>query len=108
MLRRLQHDREHAVELIEMFLDVFPEMLDEIRSAVDLQDACRLRESAHRFWGALSQVHAPAASAAALQLEYDGRDALIHYADAHLDRLNSEVSRLCSLLESLVANNLED
>lgn len=102
MLRRLQDDQEHVVELLEMFLDIYPEMLAEVRDAVDLRDANRLRESAHRFAGALSQIHAPAASEAARRLEQDGRQATVEHTAAHLDRLEAEVDQLGALLESLL------
>jgi HPt (histidine-containing phosphotransfer) domain-containing protein len=102
MLRRMHDDHEFVVELLEMFLDVFPEMLAEVRNAVDLRDSGRLRESAHRLVGALSQIHAPAASEAARLLENDGRHGQVLHTTPHFDRLQSEVERLCTLLESLL------
>jgi two-component system sensor histidine kinase/response regulator len=89
-------------DLVTLFLEGVPGMLERIRMAIDDHDAARLNDAAHELKGSASHFAATATVEAAGRLEAMGRDNnLIHAADAS-SILESELDRLQSALSALV------
>src|ERR1700693_4562712 len=66
-------DSDLLREVIELFLDDYPQALESIRSAVAAQDATALEHQAHSLKGSVSTFGARRAFEAALALEKQGR-----------------------------------
>jgi two-component system sensor histidine kinase/response regulator len=82
LLARVDGDMGFLRELIALFLDDCPKMLARIRDAIGHHDAEALRSAAHALKGSVANFSAPAAVAAALNLETLGREARLAEAEA--------------------------
>lgn len=67
-------DRQLLHELVELFLQECPNWLRELRRTLAEEDTMALRRLAHKLKGALGSFGAQAASAAAGQVEMQGRE----------------------------------
>jgi len=56
-------------KLVDLFADYYPELLDDLRDAIQADDATRVQEIAQRLKGAVSTFHARDAYRTALELE---------------------------------------
>src|SRR5882762_4989073 len=72
-LSRVGGDADLLREVIELFLDDYPQTLENIRSAVAAQDPTALEHQAHSLKGSVSTFGARRAFEAALALEKLGR-----------------------------------
>jgi HPt (histidine-containing phosphotransfer) domain-containing protein len=80
-------------ELLVLFAEDCPRMLDEIRRAIDTRDASELRHAAHALKGSVANFAAPRAVAAALALELMGREGDLTDAERGFRRLKDELDR---------------
>jgi CheY-like chemotaxis protein len=99
LLKRLDGDSDLLKELIGIFLEDCPKVLQEIREAVARGDAGSVERSAHHAKGSLGNLNAKKATEAAQQLEEMGRDSRLMDSKAALETLEIEVA---SLTERLV------
>jgi len=97
-LRRVDGDRELLREVVQLFSEACTEMLDDIDSAIENQDARRLRQSAHTLKGEASNFGATATVVAASQLEMMGRDEDFTQACAAYTELENALARLIPAL----------
>jgi CheY-like chemotaxis protein len=74
LLERVEGDQELLTEMIHLFKDDVPNLLAAMRNALEQGDMTVLERSAHSLKGALSNLSARAAAAAALQLEKDANN----------------------------------
>ena len=102
-LARVNNELDHVLELIELFLTIYPESLQGIEAAVRQQDAQAIREKAHQFKGALKFIHADAATGAAQKLEQLGRTHQTDQATAAFSELVSQIEELARELRSYLA-----
>jgi CheY-like chemotaxis protein len=101
LFARVDGDRGFLRELIALFLDDCPKMLSRIRDAIDRGDAETLRSAAHALKGSVGNFAAPAAMAAALNLETLGREARLAEADAGYRELEKQIERVEAALREL-------
>ena len=73
-LRHVNGDKDLLKELLQLFAVECPQLLTEIRNAINHSDAVLLRRAAHTLKGSISNFGAPAVVAAAQRLENLGRD----------------------------------
>jgi CheY-like chemotaxis protein len=90
----VQGDEALLAEIISIFLEESPAMLDAVRSALDAGDAARLRISAHTLKGAVVHFGAAAAVSAAAKVESAARDQDLATAAADCRSLEIELERL--------------
>jgi two-component system sensor histidine kinase/response regulator len=102
LLKAFDQDWEFFSEAVDMFIEDYPAMVEEIRSAITDTDAERLRRQAHALKGMLGNFQATNAVTAAKSLEEMGRDRCLDNAGAAVGRLAAEVERLRAALENLV------
>jgi HPt (histidine-containing phosphotransfer) domain-containing protein len=102
-LERVGGDEELFREIIGIFLEEYPSLVDSIRDAVRKQDAHALERSAHSLKGSVSNFGAPSATQAAFELEVMGRKGEIHSAPAIFERLEHELVTLHHALNNLQA-----
>ena len=101
VLERMGGDEELMREIIGIFLEEYPSLLEGIHDAVRKQDGRALECFAHNLKGSVSNFGAPLATQAALELEQMGRKGDIQRAPAAAALLERELSSVRSALQSL-------
>jgi two-component system sensor histidine kinase/response regulator len=102
VLERVDNDQELLKEIIELFLDDCPRLMEDIRAAVHARDAFALRHAAHTLKGSVGNFAAQTAFETARVLEFMGTDNDFAGATEALARLDQIISRLCPALTNLV------
>ena len=93
-LARVNNELDQVLDLLELFLDIYPDSLRRIEAAVQQQNADAIRETAHQFKGSLQFIHAEPAVAAAQRLEQIGRK---HQADEAAEAFDDLVGQIKEL-----------
>ena len=94
MLERLGGDTELMTDVLGVFLEECPRMMQEIRAAVDQGDPLSVRRAAHSIKGALLNISAAPAAAEATQLERLGNEERLDETAEVLGHLQVEIERL--------------
>jgi HPt (histidine-containing phosphotransfer) domain-containing protein len=97
---RVEGDVELLREIIALFLEDSPRLIEDVRAAVAAGDAAGLKRAAHTLKGAAANFGAAPVVAVALELELMGRTGNLSGAAPARDRL--EVA-LCALGAALAA-----
>jgi HPt (histidine-containing phosphotransfer) domain-containing protein len=98
----VDEDPEFLGSLVDTFLRDCTAYMDDIRTAVEEDDAEALRREAHGLKGASGNMQAEATEVAARRLEDIGRSGDLEQAPEALRELEEEVDRLIPALEALV------
>lgn len=98
----VDNDSAFLKRLIETFLDDCEAYLVALRTAVKEEDPATLQKEAHGLKGAVANLKAEPAQEAARRLEEIGRSGAMEEADRSLDRLETEIDRLRSVLAEMV------
>ncbi len=101
LLAHVDGDTSLLAELVKIFEDELPRLLAALRQAAAEGDARALERAAHTLKGTLSSLAAPAATAAARQLELVGRAGDLARAREACAALEREIARLKPLLVGL-------
>jgi CheY-like chemotaxis protein/HPt (histidine-containing phosphotransfer) domain-containing protein len=101
LMDRVEGDRELLAEMIALFVDDVPRLMDTMRSALRQGDMTVLERSAHSLKGAASNLSANLTSAAASQLEKNAKNGDVEASKASLTSLEGPVERLLPLLADL-------
>ncbi len=89
-------------ELIGLFLDSCPGLLQEIRDAAAAGDPTRVKRAAHTIKGSVGYFSAPAAVVAAQQVERMGRDNDLTGLEEAYRTLEAEIEHLRPILTTFV------
>jgi HPt (histidine-containing phosphotransfer) domain-containing protein len=100
LLARVGGDTEIARELVRLFINECPRMLEAVRNSVASRSAQEIRRSAHLLKGSVCNFTETGAASAALELEYIGREDRVDDAPAALARLEQELQALLPQLEA--------
>jgi CheY-like chemotaxis protein/nitrogen-specific signal transduction histidine kinase len=106
-LKRVDGDEGLLRELVELFLDDGPRVLQELRDALAAGDAARVRRAAHTLKSSAGTFGAADAGAAAERLEILARTGDLSGAPAAAAALEEQLGRLLSALRELVAKPAE-
>jgi PAS domain S-box-containing protein len=101
-LAGLGDDVELARKLVQIFIDQSPLLMDQIRKAIDEQDATALRRAAHALKGTISNFPIGPARGVAATMEGIGYDGDLEAARQTLPLLEREVERLRTVLPAIV------
>jgi HPt (histidine-containing phosphotransfer) domain-containing protein len=104
LLQNVDDDQELLVEVLSLFRQSAPDIIDGIRSATHSQDADALHRGAHQLRGALANLGAKAASAAAERLERIGSRREMATAPKAFASLEREMEKLETELEKLLSS----
>ena len=104
MLERLGGDTELLDDVLKVFLEECPKMLEQVRGAVDADDPTLVRRAAHSMKGALLNISAAPAAAEASQLELLGSEERLAEGAPVLERLQQEIERLQQVLAEQTAD----
>ena len=94
--------REVLREVIEVYLDRYPLMVDEVRRAVAFRDTALLGRTAHTLKGAVCTFGVGAVTEAAAALERAGKCGDLSRIDEMYARLDIEVDQLRTELQNLL------
>jgi HPt (histidine-containing phosphotransfer) domain-containing protein len=97
----LEGDKVLAREIIEMFLQEYPKLLENVRQAAGQHDASALARAAHTLKGSVGDVSALQAFDAARTLEEMARKGELEAADTTLKALETAVDALVHELRAL-------
>jgi CheY-like chemotaxis protein len=98
LLARVENDMDLMAEMIQLFLDSSPRLLEEINGGVNRGDCQTIERAAHALKGAMQSIGAAPAARAALHLEESGRCNHLEDVDVALAELKNEFQRLQSAL----------
>lgn len=98
---RVDDDMELLQELIEIFLEDYPQLMSDIHSAIQSGDAEALKSSAHTLKGSVSNFCAQSAVDAALKLEIAGGNKDLSSAEEDFITLQSSMGEVSIALEEL-------
>ena len=99
-LERVAGDEETLVELVEIFLEQWPQMMDEIEQGVARADHTTLRRAAHTLKGSAAIFGAERVTSVSETLSDMGKKQQLDGADEALRKLQDEMDRLVPELES--------
>ncbi len=105
LIDNVDGDPELLEEIVDLFFESSVEILDTIQAAVMKADAESLNASAHQLKGALANVGAKAATAAASELEQLGRAGTMTGLETAWESLETEMNRLEPELQELVRSH---
>ncbi|TAK12983.1 MAG: sensor histidine kinase, partial [Acidobacteria bacterium] len=100
LVERLGGDREILREVVTIFRHSTPDLIEEIRTAIDGRDLTRLRSAAHTLKGAAGNLSAKRVAALALELESASRASDIALAAHYFPRLAAETEELLTILST--------
>lgn len=95
------NDVEFLTELIDLFVALAPEQMQEIRQAIDNKDAELLGEVAHGYKGAVGNYTQVGPYSLLQSLENDGKSADLEGSSAKFLSLEREMEALLAELETL-------
>ena len=100
-LSRVGGDSDLLREVVGLFLDDYPQAIDQIRSAVASRDASAIEHHAHSLKGSVSTFGAGRAFEAALALEKQGRSKNLGGVENQLCQLENALEALLPELQAL-------
>ena len=102
-LQNADGSEELLLELAGVFIDECPEMMRQIRAAIDTSDASALQLAAHSLKGSTRIFAATAATDTALRLEAMGAETRLQDAEGAWSALMPEIERLTMALAERIA-----
>jgi HPt (histidine-containing phosphotransfer) domain-containing protein len=99
---RVDGDPELLRDLMAVFEEEFPAMLESLEQAIQNGDATGLERAAHKIKGSMLQFSGHGAAAAALQLEELGRNGTVAGAGIPLQQLKQETEVLVKTLHTMI------
>ncbi len=102
-LQKLGGNEELLVEIIDLYLDDFPKVMERLSTALAEGDAEGVWKAAHRLKGSVGSLSAQPAFEAARDLETVGREGDLEEAAIVFERLEHELERLAGALTALRA-----
>jgi HPt (histidine-containing phosphotransfer) domain-containing protein len=94
LMSRVDNDPQLLRDLVDLFLEECPRLVDEIRVALDSKDAKALQRGAHSLKGSTTNLAAKMTSEAALKLERLAQAGDLAHAESVLQELERQLARL--------------
>ncbi|MCR9230482.1 Hpt domain-containing protein [Gimesia chilikensis] len=95
------NDVEFLTELIDLFVALAPEQMQDIRQAIDSNDAGLLAEVAHAYKGTVGNYTQTGPYPLLQSLENDGKSADLQASQSKFQTLEQEINALLTELETL-------
>lgn len=109
LLERFGGNRSRVGRFAQDFTKLCPEMLSDIKNAIQQKDALRLKFSAHKFKGAISVFTCGTAHHLAQELEEMGSGGDLSHAENTYNHLNLAIERLQKELKTyMISSSSED
>ena len=100
-LEKVGGDMEIFREIIEVFLESYPDQLREIRRAIDDRDPGLVERTSHTLKGSVGTFAAKKAYETALRLEIIGREGRLEEAPREYSKLEQELNELDAALKEI-------
>ena len=104
LLSRVGGEAEIARELVRLFINECPRMMEAVRTSVASRSAQEIRRAAHLIKGSVCNFTETGAATAALELECIGREERLDDAARGLARLEQEIETLLPQLQAFEAS----
>jgi PAS domain S-box-containing protein len=101
LLARFEGEADLLRDVVKLFMDDCPKLMDGIRGAVERNDAHGLERAAHKLKGSVANFSARASFDAALSLETIGREGHLEKARETLAALDKSIEELKPVLTNL-------
>jgi len=101
LMSRVDGDAQLLSDLVDLFLEEYPHLLEEIRTAIKKEDVKGVERGAHGLKGSTSNLTAKRAADAALKLERLAREGGLLGAEDSLRELEFQLVRLQPALLAL-------
>ncbi len=102
LIQSFENDHRLFEELVEIFVNDYPQMLSTLRNTLKISDANTLSRTAHSLKGMLRNFQAETAAETAYALEKIGRDGALDGADQMVDSLAEQLDDVARKLKQLV------
>ena len=102
LLKSFENDHDLFGELVDIFINDYPQMLDTLRNTLKSSDAKTLTRTAHSLKGMLRNFQAENAADTAYTLEQMGRNGILADADQIVDSLADQLEQVAQKLQQLV------
>jgi HPt (histidine-containing phosphotransfer) domain-containing protein len=96
----MEGDRDLLSEIVQLFVSECPRTSDDLRQALEAQDAHVLERVAHTLKGSAANISATGLCQAALSLEMQARSGDLRDAPRQVDTIEEELDRLLVELEA--------
>ena len=101
LLERLGGDPDLLIEIVGIYLEDGPRLLDDMRQAIARRDGQSLANAAHQYKGTALNLSAEPAAGVAAQLEQIGRSSNLNGVEEVLEHMEQEAAALTSALVRL-------
>jgi CheY-like chemotaxis protein/HPt (histidine-containing phosphotransfer) domain-containing protein len=102
LIRSFENDQELFQELVEIFLNDSPQMLNTLRDSLKSTDAKTFKRTAHSLKGMLRNFQAESAAETAFELEQIGEQGKLDDADQIVDSLAAQLDDVARKLKEVV------
>lgn len=106
LLERVEGDQELLRELLTLFFQEYPKILEEISRAMEYRRAEQVERFSHSLKSALLNLSAKRAADAAYQVERSGRSADFQEIAAAIPRLREELRILHDAMDQFLKTSL--
>lgn len=102
LLKAFENDRGLFKELVEIFVNDYPQMLNSLRASLKAVDAKAFSRSAHSLKGMLRNFQAEALAETAFDLEKRGKQGDLDGTDQIIETLAGQLDKVAQKLKALV------
>jgi CheY-like chemotaxis protein len=108
LINSFQDDHSLFKELVEIFVNDYPQMLTSLRESLKTTDAKTFSRTAHSLKGMLRNFEAEVAADTAFDLEKKGKQGELDGTDQIIDNLAGQVDEVAQNLQQLVKKISKD
>lgn len=105
-LDQVEQDRVLLGEVVEVFVDTAPDLLEDLRKAATDADASALRRAAHSLKGAAANICAEPMRATAHTLEQMGQDSSLSDVEHQVTQIYRQFEELKAYMDSGLTDSL--
>ncbi len=102
LLKAFDGDWNFLKEVVEVFLDDYPRLLDNLRRSCNEDDCDTFMRSAHSLKGMLKNFRAETAAGVAFDLEKKGREADLNGVQADIESLAAQIAEVDNTLRNMI------
>jgi HPt (histidine-containing phosphotransfer) domain-containing protein len=102
LIKSFENDQDLFKELVEIFLDDSPQMLNTLRESLKRTDAKNFKRTAHSLKGMLRNFQAESAAETAYELEQIGEKGRFDEADHIIDSLAGQLDDVAQKLKQII------
>ena len=102
LLKAFDGDWNFLKEVVEVFLDDYPRLLDNLRRSLNEGDCDTFMRSAHSLKGMLKNFRAEKAAEVAFDLEKKGKEADLNGVQANIESLAAQIAEVDNTLRNMI------